>query len=151
MHFVFFCSHFRPIEVCERDVLCGFRAHSSIPKSEVDPPANDVSYDFFLRWSERVEIVVRTVTLSVFAFSIEKTISISRVTFHKERICERFVVELPEATHLVPQGHVRQHALEHFVDVFMLLVAKEMLSAEVAVDPDLMEENIKVVALQERA
>ena len=26
------CAHFQPIEVCDRTVLCGFRAHSSIPK-----------------------------------------------------------------------------------------------------------------------
>ena len=29
-----FCAHIQPIEVCARNVLCGFRAHSSIPKSE---------------------------------------------------------------------------------------------------------------------
>ena len=34
----FFCAHFRPIEV----LYCGFRAHSSIPKPEVDPLATRV-------------------------------------------------------------------------------------------------------------
>ena len=28
------CAHFQPIEVCDRNVLCGFRAHSGIPESE---------------------------------------------------------------------------------------------------------------------
>ena len=54
----FFFARFRLIEVCERNVLCGFRAHSSIPKSEVDPLAtrglcsaavHDVSLIFLCR------------------------------------------------------------------------------------------------------
>ena len=59
------------------------------------------------------------------------------------------------------QGDVRQCAVEQIVDVFMLLVTKEILAttlermmeqlAEVPVLPDLIEEDIKVAAPHERA
>ena len=78
------------------------------------------------------------------------------MTFHRNAS-----VETPVATQLVPQGHVRQCAVELIVDVFMRLSVKEMLAttlectmqqiAEVHVVPDLMEENINVAALQESA
>ena len=78
-----------------------------------------------------------------------------------ERIRARMLVELPAATHLMPQGDVRQCAVEQIVDVFMLLVTKEMLAttllrmmeqiAEVPVPPDPIEEDIKVAAHHERA
>ena len=79
----------------------------------------------------------------------------------KERICARMLVELPAATHLMPQGDVRHCAVEQSVEIFMLLVTKEMLAttlermmeqiAEVPVPPDLFEEDIKVAAPHERA
>ena len=78
-----------------------------------------------------------------------------------ERICARMLVELPAATHLMPQGDVRQCAVEQIVEIFMLFVTKEMLAttllrmmeqiAEVPVPPDPIEEDIKVAAPHERA
>ena len=56
------CAHFQPIEVCERNVLYGSRAYSSIPKSEASvlfvlttKSVKILLYMmlvcFFLRWS----------------------------------------------------------------------------------------------------